>query len=67
MSIKHALCASTAFALCAASALAQDSTITIATVNNGDMIRMQGYTDQFTEATGLPVPLEDLTDADVFD
>ncbi|MCR9088478.1 MAG: sugar ABC transporter substrate-binding protein [Rhodobacteraceae bacterium] len=31
------------------------STITIATVNNGDMIRMQSYTDQFTEATGIDV------------
>eukprot|EP00752_Nemacystus_decipiens_P019051 g17107.t1 len=31
------------------------STITIATVNNGDMIRMQGYTDQFTEQTGIAV------------
>ena len=30
-------------------------TITIATVNNGDMIRMQGYTSQFTEATGIDV------------
>ena len=30
-------------------------TITIATVNNGDMVRMQGYTDQFTEATGIAV------------
>ncbi|WP_299281628.1 sugar ABC transporter substrate-binding protein [uncultured Tateyamaria sp.] len=30
-------------------------TITIATVNNGDMIRMQGYTDQFTEQTGINV------------
>ena len=29
--------------------------ITIATVNNGDMIRMQGYTDKFTEATGIGV------------
>lgn len=29
--------------------------ITIATVNNGDMIRMQGYTDQFTEETGHTV------------
>lgn len=34
---------------------AQDATITIATVNNGDMIRMQGYTDQFTEQTGIAV------------
>ena len=30
-------------------------TITIATVNNGDMIRMQGYTDKFTEETGHEV------------
>jgi sorbitol/mannitol transport system substrate-binding protein len=30
-------------------------TITIATVNNGDMIRMQGYTDTFTEQTGINV------------
>ena len=28
-------------------------TITIATVNNGEMIRMQGYTDKFTEETGI--------------
>ncbi len=34
---------------------AQDATITIATVNNGDMIRMQGYTDVFTEQTGIAV------------
>jgi sorbitol/mannitol transport system substrate-binding protein len=30
-------------------------TITIATVNNGDMIRMQGYTDEFTAQTGINV------------
>ncbi|HEV7293655.1 MAG TPA: sugar ABC transporter substrate-binding protein [Devosia sp.] len=35
----------------ATSASAQ--TLTIATVNNGDMIRMQGLSDQFTEATGI--------------
>jgi sorbitol/mannitol transport system substrate-binding protein len=35
--------------------MAQDTTITIATVNNGDMIRMQGYTDLFTEQTGIGV------------
>ena len=29
--------------------------ITIATVNNGDMIRMQGYTSDFTEKTGHTV------------
>ncbi|UWQ19510.1 sugar ABC transporter substrate-binding protein [Jannaschia sp. M317] len=31
------------------------TTLTIATVNNGDMIRMQGYTDDFTEKTGHQV------------
>lgn len=30
-------------------------TLTIATVNNGDMIRMQGLTDDFTEKTGHKV------------
>ncbi|WP_316013412.1 sugar ABC transporter substrate-binding protein [Roseobacter sp. HKCCA0434] len=46
-----------ATALCAAASLAQaqDTTLTIATVNNGDMIRMQGYTDDFTEETGIAV------------
>ena len=34
--------------------LAQTS-LTIATVNNGDMIRMQGYTDKFTAETGIEV------------
>ncbi|KMK66218.1 sugar ABC transporter substrate-binding protein [Puniceibacterium sp. IMCC21224] len=39
-----------ATALCAAATVvsAQDTTLTIATVNNGDMIRMQGLTDDFT-------------------
>jgi sorbitol/mannitol transport system substrate-binding protein len=57
MSPKAALCASSALALCvfAGAAVAQDTTITIATVNNGDMIRMQGYTARFTEATGIGV------------
>ncbi len=31
------------------------TTITIATVNNGDMMRMQGYTDHFTQQTGIAV------------
>src|SRR5690606_2068872 len=35
----------------AASASAQ--TLTIATVNNGDMIRMQGLSSAFTEETGI--------------
>jgi sorbitol/mannitol transport system substrate-binding protein len=57
MSPKTVLRASSALALCVATsaAMAQDTTITIATVNNGDMIRMQGYTDRFTEQTGIGV------------
>ena len=57
MSIRTALRATSALALCAiaTTASAQDTTITIATVNNGDMIRMQGYTDTFTAQTGINV------------
>ena len=57
MSTKTVLRTSSALALCVAAsgALAQGSTITIATVNNGDMIRMQGYTQHFTDATGIAV------------
>ena len=56
MSLKSTVCAAAAFSLMTAgSAFAEGKTITIATVNNGDMIRMQGYTDQFTEATGIAV------------
>jgi len=57
MSPRTPLRASSALALCvfATAASAQDTTITIATVNNGDMIRMQGYTDLFTEQTGIGV------------
>ncbi len=57
MSRMTALRASGALALClvAAAATAQTTTLTIATVNNGDMIRMQGYTDRFTEQTGIAV------------
>lgn len=57
MSSKTIIRATTALALCASAtaAFAQDTTITIATVNNGDMIRMQGYTDLFTEETGIAV------------
>jgi sorbitol/mannitol transport system substrate-binding protein len=36
--------------LACAPALAQTTTLTIATVNNGDMIRMQGLTEDFTAA-----------------
>ena len=56
MHLKNALRAATALTLVtAASAQAQDTTLTIATVNNGDMVRMQGYTDQFTEQSGIGV------------
>ncbi|WP_340302687.1 ABC transporter substrate-binding protein [Roseobacter sp. HKCCD7870] len=54
MIMKRSLLAATALSvLTAGAAMAQ--TITIATVNNGDMIRMQGYTDTFTEQTGINV------------
>ncbi|MDU8945481.1 ABC transporter substrate-binding protein [Ovoidimarina sediminis] len=53
MHLRTALCAASALALMAGVAHAQS--ITIATVNNGDMIRMQGYTDNFTEKTGIEV------------
>ncbi|RDE09940.1 ABC transporter substrate-binding protein [Pelagibacterium lacus] len=41
--------------LFALAAGAQAQSLTIATVNNGDMIRMQGLSDRFTEATGIAV------------
>ena len=46
---KSLLAAAAAFTLAAGGAQA-DTTLTIATVNNGDMIRMQGLTDAFTAA-----------------
>ena len=47
--LSHALLGATALCAVASIAAAQDkTTLTIATVNNGDMIRMQGYTDDFT-------------------
>ncbi|MBY6059350.1 ABC transporter substrate-binding protein [Leisingera daeponensis] len=54
MFAKYALSAATAISLIAAGN-ASAETITIATVNNGDMIRMQGLTDDFTEKTGHDV------------
>ena len=54
MYLKHSLRAATALTF-VATAAAHAQSITIATVNNGDMIRMQGYTDKFTEATGIEV------------
>ena len=44
-----------ASALTAVTFAAQAETLTIATVNNGDMIRMQGLTADFTEKTGHEV------------
>ncbi len=51
------MCSAVGVGLMAGAALADahSATITIATVNNGDMIRMQGYTDVFTEQTGIAV------------
>ena len=54
MYLRTALRAATALSLISVGA-AQAETITIATVNNGDMIRMQGYTDDFTAKTGHEV------------
>ncbi len=47
----------TVMSLLASTALADghSKTLTIATVNNGDMIRMQKYTDDFTKKTGHKV------------
>ncbi|PTW40312.1 ABC transporter substrate-binding protein [Rhodovulum kholense] len=54
MYAKHALRAAMACFLTVAG-IAQADVITIATVNNGDMIRMQGLTSDFTEKTGHQV------------
>ena len=54
MSLRNALRAASAIAIVAGTA-AQADTITIATVNNGDMIRMQGLTEDFTAKTGHQV------------
>ncbi|MDA5558515.1 ABC transporter substrate-binding protein [Shimia sp. MMG029] len=58
MSFRSTVCAASALSLITAGSVFADGhskTITIATVNNGDMIRMQGYTDEFTKATGIDV------------
>ncbi|MDU8928631.1 sugar ABC transporter substrate-binding protein [Alisedimentitalea sp. MJ-SS2] len=54
MSLKNSLYAATAMSLFAAGGTLAE-TLTIATVNNGDMIRMQGLTDDFTAKTGHEV------------
>ncbi len=54
MNFKQALTAVGVASLMATSAAHADNLV-IATVNNGDMIRMQGYTDDFTAKTGHTV------------
>jgi sorbitol/mannitol transport system substrate-binding protein len=48
--VKKGLFGALAALLLGCSAMAQAETLTIATVNNGDMIRMQGLTEDFTKA-----------------
>jgi sorbitol/mannitol transport system substrate-binding protein len=48
MNLRTAFCAGSALALAAATGAYAQTTVTIATVNNGDMIRMQGLTAEFT-------------------
>ena len=48
MNLRTAFLAGGALALAAASTANAETTVTIATVNNGDMIRMQGLTEDFT-------------------
>jgi len=55
MSIRYGALLSACAAMAIGSAATANTTITIATVNNGDMIRMQGYTDDFTAKTGNTV------------
>ena len=58
MRLANALVAASTISLIVASNALADghaTTLTIATVNNGDMIRMQGLTDDFTEKTGHTV------------
>jgi len=54
MSLKSTLCAATALSLITAGGAFAEN-LTIATVNNGGMIRMQGLTDDFTAKTGHTV------------
>ena len=54
MKFRKLFCTAAAAALMV-SGVAHADTLTIATVNNGDMIRMQGLTDDFTAKTGHKV------------
>ena len=47
MTSRSALLTATAVAVISGAAIAQQTTITIATVNNGQMIQMQRMTDDF--------------------
>ncbi|MBK0329472.1 sugar ABC transporter substrate-binding protein [Rhodobacteraceae bacterium F11138] len=50
MSLRVSMLAATAVAAVTVGGASAETTITIATVNNGDMIRMQGLADEFTAA-----------------
>ena len=50
MNFKTPFGVASALAIAAATAASAETTVTIATVNNGDMIRMQGLSDAFTAA-----------------
>jgi len=54
MNLRRSLVAASALSLIAAGAVCAEN-IVIATVNNGDMIRMQGLTEDFTAKTGHTV------------
>lgn len=55
MKLKYAGILASAMLAGSLSAAVSAETLTIATVNNGDMIRMQGLTDDFTKQTGHKV------------
>jgi sorbitol/mannitol transport system substrate-binding protein len=55
MNLERSLYTASVLALIAAGSAQAQTTITIATVNNGDMIRMQGLTEDFTAQTGHQV------------
>ncbi|MDU9005137.1 ABC transporter substrate-binding protein [Sedimentitalea todarodis] len=50
MSLRNSLLAATALTCASAFGAYAQTTVTIATVNNGDMVRMQGLADEFTAA-----------------
>ncbi|WP_299847611.1 sugar ABC transporter substrate-binding protein [uncultured Roseovarius sp.] len=60
MSPIRSLCAASVLAMVTAGGAFAETTVTIATVNNGDMIRMQGLADEFT-AQNPDVTLEWVT------